>query len=84
MSFFSKAADLGQRVVVLGLVGGTGFLAWTTVNQGRYLYERRKEMDAKVKEMLATGEITEAQIKDGSLKGKFAKEWEATGKKTAQ
>ncbi len=64
----SKVADAAMKTAVLGLVGGTCFLGYTTVNQGRFLYERRVALDEKLKDMIAKGEITEEQIKSGQLR----------------
>jgi len=53
----SRVADVAQRVVVASLVGGTCFMLYTTVNQGRALVQRRKALEAQLAEMQANGEV---------------------------
>ena len=70
--FGSRAADLLQKGIVLGLAGGTGFLFVSISSQVYTLYGRRKESEAQVKEMLRRGEITQQQI-DEALRSKGKK-----------
>ena len=48
-------ADLAHRAFVLGAVGVTGVLMWTTVGQARFLMARREDQKAAI----ARGETVE-------------------------
>jgi len=64
----SRVLDFAQKVVVTGLIGGTGFLLYTNVNQAMTLVERRKRFEAELKELEERGEVPEG-ASEGKVKG---------------
>ncbi len=65
----SKAADLVQRSVALGLSLGTGFLIVSIGKQAYALRQRRRESEFKVQQLLERGKISQEQI-DAAIKSK--------------
>eukprot|EP00511_Aplanochytrium_stocchinoi_P003066 CAMPEP_0204830050 /NCGR_PEP_ID=MMETSP1346-20131115/8304_1 /ASSEMBLY_ACC=CAM_ASM_000771 /TAXON_ID=215587 /ORGANISM="Aplanochytrium stocchinoi, Strain GSBS06" /LENGTH=68 /DNA_ID=CAMNT_0051960173 /DNA_START=72 /DNA_END=278 /DNA_ORIENTATION=+ len=55
----SKLADAGHKVAVALLLGGTGFLCYTAVNQALFLTERRKRLNAEYERLKAEGNLPE-------------------------
>jgi len=63
----SKAADVLQKVAVVGLLGLTGVLGYTTVVQGDRLVERRHRLNAIVEDIKGRGEVP--KFIDGEIVG---------------
>jgi len=53
----SKLADLGHKLAVASLIGGTCFLGYTSVTQAMELTERRKRLNAEYEKLKAAGEL---------------------------
>mmetsp|Transcript_2186 Transcript_2186/g.5039 ORF Transcript_2186/g.5039 Transcript_2186/m.5039 type:complete len:94 (-) Transcript_2186:517-798(-) len=68
MSGLGRAADVVQRTLVAGLIGATGFLAYTSINQTVTLAERRKALESKLRELEEQGVVPEGTAA-GKVKG---------------
>lgn len=55
----SKAAGIGHKLVVTGLISTTLFMCYTAVNQSLYLRDRRHRLNEELKQLQAAEQAAE-------------------------